>query len=96
MPGLHVIILFQLIEVLADAIQSAQAVIGGFVYQGNNAPELRGKYLFADFVPGRVFYADTQEMHRVGKLATVMNSRSSPTRAKANGKIWKIIGTRRS
>ena len=35
-------------------------MVGGFVYQGSAAPELRGKYLFADFVTGRVFYADTK------------------------------------
>jgi hypothetical protein len=29
-----------------------------------------GKYLFWDFVPGRVFYADTRQMHSGGKLAT--------------------------
>jgi hypothetical protein len=97
-----------------------------FVYQGGSAPELRGKYLFADFVPGRVFYADTKEMHSGGKLATIYERTlltdkgqpvtmqqlvgNSPTDlrfgtdshgelyvlSKANGKIWKIVGTRRS
>lgn len=105
---------------------SGHAVIGGFVYQGTNVPELRGKYLFADFVPGRVFYADTQEMHAGGKLATIyeltlftntgqpvtMEQLAGHSRtdlrfgadsngeiyvlSKANGKIWKITGTRRS
>ena len=31
----------------------------GVVY--SRAPELRGKYLFSGFVPGRVFYANTRE-----------------------------------
>lgn len=105
---------------------SGHAVVGGFVYQGTNVPELRGKYLFADFVPGRVFYADTQEMHAGGKLATIyelalftdtgqpvtMEQLAGGSRtdvrfgtdghgelyvlSKANGKIWKITGTRRS
>ena len=46
-------------------------MVGGFVYQGSNVTELRGKYLFSDFAPGRVFYTDTREMHSGGKLATI-------------------------
>jgi hypothetical protein len=108
--------------------RAKQRTCGGrwFVYQGTNVPELRGKYLFADFVPGRVFYADTQEMHAGGKLATIyeltlftdtgqlvtMEQLAGHSRtdvrfgadsngeiyvlSKANGKIWKITGTRRS
>jgi glucose/arabinose dehydrogenase len=105
---------------------TGHAVVGGFVYRGSSAPELRGKYLFADFVPGRFFYADTREMHTGGKLATIyeltlfadkgqpvtMQQLAGNSRvdvrfgtdsqgelyvlSKANGKIWKIIGTRRS
>jgi len=42
------------------------AVIGGFVYRGNDAPSLRGKYVFGDFsrtfIPGdgRLFWLDTE------------------------------------
>jgi len=105
---------------------SGHAVVGGFVYQGSSATELRGKYLFSDFVPGRVFYADTREMHSGGKLAAVyelglfadggqpvtMQQLAGSSRvdlrfgtdshgelyllSKANGKIWKIIGTHRT
>jgi hypothetical protein len=46
-------------------------VVGGFVYRGSSASELRGNYLFADFVLGRFFYTDIQEMHSGGKLATI-------------------------
>jgi hypothetical protein len=42
---------------------SGHAVVGGFVYRGSSAPALRGKYVFADFVPGRIFYADSTDMH---------------------------------
>lgn len=59
---------------------SGHAVVGGFVYQGSSAPELRGKYLFADFVPGRVFYADTKRCTQVVSWPRFMNSRSSPAR----------------
>jgi hypothetical protein len=105
---------------------SGHAVVGGFVYQGSSATELRGKYLFSDFVPGRVFYANTREMHSGGKLAAVyelglfadggqpvtMQQLAGSSRvdlrfgtdshgelyllSKANGKIWKIIGTHRT
>jgi hypothetical protein len=101
-------------------------VVGGFVYRGSSVPELSGKYLFSDFVPGRVFYADTREMHSGGKLATTyelalfmdngqpvtMQQLAGSPRvdlrfgtdshgelyvlSKANGKIWKVIGTRRT
>jgi hypothetical protein len=105
---------------------SGHAVVGGFVYRGSGVPELRGKYLFADFVPGRIFYTDTKEMRSGGKLATIyglalftdkgqpvtMQQLAGHSRtdvrfgadshgelyvlSKANGKIWKIIGTQRS
>jgi hypothetical protein len=47
------------------------AVAGGFVYRGNTVPELRGKYLFADIVDGRVMYTEEREMRRGGALATI-------------------------
>jgi glucose/sorbosone dehydrogenase len=105
---------------------SGHAVVGGFVYRGASLPELRGKYLFADFVPGRIFYADTREMHAGGSLARIyelslFNDKNQPVTvqqlagsaridlrfgadshgelyvlSKANGKVWKIIGTHRS
>ena len=41
------------------------------MYRGANVPELRGKYVFADFVPGRLFYADANEMRSGARLAKV-------------------------
>ena len=35
-----------------------QSVIGGFVYHGLKLPELRGKYIFGDFVSGKIWYID--------------------------------------
>lgn len=43
---------------------SGHAVVGGFVYRGSSAPALCGKYIFADFVPGRTFYAEANECIR--------------------------------
>ncbi|MGH3765630.1 MAG: PQQ-dependent sugar dehydrogenase [Pseudonocardiaceae bacterium] len=105
---------------------SGHAVVGGFVYRGTSVPELRGKYVFADFVPERIFFSDTREMHVGGNLARIyelslftdknqrvtMEQLAGNSRAdlrfgcdshgelyvlsKANGKIWKIVGTHRS
>lgn len=41
-----------------------RAVIGGFVYRGDDVPLLRGKYLFGDGVDGRLFYTNAHQMHR--------------------------------
>ncbi|WP_245866211.1 PQQ-dependent sugar dehydrogenase [Prauserella marina] len=102
-----------------------RAISGGFVYRGDDAPELRGKYLFADLVDGRVFYTESGEMRRGAEPATIHTMRlydengnwvttpelAGDTRvdlrfgrdadgelyllSKANGKIWKITGTKR-
>ncbi len=99
-------------------------VIGGFVYRGHAVPALRGKYVFGEDVHGNVFYTETQEMRRGGKLATIhefqlldrtgkrvtmadlagdvrVDLRFGTDRAgelyilsKANGKIWKVTGSR--
>ena len=100
------------------------AVSGGFVYRGNAVRELRGKYLFADLVDGRVMYTEEREMRRGAAPATIHeltlfdeSGREVTTPilagdarvdlrfgrdgsgelyllAKANGKVWKVVGTR--
>lgn len=47
------------------------AVSGGYVYRGQRAPLLVGKYVFGDLVDGRLFYANEREMTRGGPLATL-------------------------
>jgi glucose/arabinose dehydrogenase len=48
------------------------AVIGGFVYRGDDVPALRGKYVFGDDVDGRLFFTDARDMRRGSrKLATI-------------------------
>ncbi len=32
-----------------------QSIIGGYVYRGSNVPELTGKYIYADYVSGRIW-----------------------------------------
>ncbi|RSM89602.1 hypothetical protein DMH04_06390 [Kibdelosporangium aridum] len=103
---------------------SGHAIVGGFVYRGKEIPELWGKYVFGDLVDGKLFYTNTHEMKRGGKLAplyqlSLMDKAGRPMTmqdfagdrrtdirfgtnktgdlfvlAKANGKIWKVTGTK--
>ena len=36
-----------------------RTIIGGFVYRGSELPELEGKYIYADFVSGRIWALDS-------------------------------------
>jgi len=104
-------------------VDVGHGISGGFVYRGC-IPALRGKYVFADIVDGRVMYAEEREMRRgappagVHELAvfdaagreTTMPLLAQDTRvdlrfgrdadgelyllSKANGVVWKVIGTR--
>ncbi|MCZ6853155.1 MAG: PQQ-dependent sugar dehydrogenase [Gammaproteobacteria bacterium] len=38
------------------------AIGGGYLYEGNAIPELRGKFVFVDLVRGRVFYIETNRL----------------------------------
>ena len=51
---------------------SGHAVSGGLVHRGD-LPGLNGKYLFGDLVEGRVFYANTGEMHDGGPREAQMH-----------------------
>ncbi|PXY35531.1 hypothetical protein BA062_08440 [Prauserella flavalba] len=53
-----------------DCGDVGRAISGGFVYRGE-IPELRGKYLFADLVDGRVFYTESSQMKRGQDPATI-------------------------
>ncbi len=46
------------------------AIAGGFVYEGKDIPELRGKYLFGDIPTGRLFYVNVSDLKQ-GKSATI-------------------------
>ena len=101
------------------------AISGGFVYRGTQARDLRGKYVFADLVDGRVMYTEERAMRRGRPLAALyelalfdesgrevtmpilVNDRRVDLRlgrdaegelylvSKADGKVRKVIGTRR-
>jgi glucose/arabinose dehydrogenase len=51
-----------LIEPVVDLPQASgeHSITGGFVYRGKAAPALEGKYVFGDFVSGRLFGLETQ------------------------------------
>jgi hypothetical protein len=46
-------------------------IIGGFVYRGHNVPALRGKYVFADLVTGRIFYTNAKDMRNGAPRAPI-------------------------
>ena len=49
-----------LIDPIAEYDHSiGQSTTGGYVYRGNAIPSLRGRYVFADFVSGRLMYLAT-------------------------------------
>ena len=50
------------------------AVGSGFVYRGDAIPELRGKYVFADMVRGRMFFIDAEGLSP-GKPALIQELR---------------------
>jgi glucose/arabinose dehydrogenase/mono/diheme cytochrome c family protein len=45
------------------------AIIGGYEYQGNTIPQLKGKYLFGDMVNGRLFYVNVDDIKEGEKSA---------------------------
>jgi glucose/arabinose dehydrogenase len=47
---------------LAYGREDGQSVTGGLVYEGSAIPELRGKYLFADFVRGKFWALDLPDV----------------------------------
>ena len=48
----------------------ANAICGGFVYQGKKIKELRGKYIFGSIVHGKIFSANASEF-ALGKFAKI-------------------------
>lgn len=40
----------------------SKALIGGYIYDGEKIPELRGKYLFGDIVYGPLFYTEAADL----------------------------------
>ena len=48
-----------------------KAISGGFEYEGQKIPQLKGKYLFGDIPTGRLFYVNTADLKQ-GSYAPIM------------------------
>jgi hypothetical protein len=44
--------------------QIGEAVAGGYVYRGEDIPQLQGRYIFGDISNGRLFYFDANGVGR--------------------------------
>ena len=53
-----------------------KAVIGGFVYRGNQYPDINGKYIFGDYLSGNIWTLDPENNNEVELLTTVVLSES--------------------
>lgn len=69
-------------------LTDGETVVGGFIYRGSLIPELKGKYIFADFgrlfadgqpgtptLPARLLYADVDPDGRILKLTSAHSPR---------------------
>ena len=68
------------------------AISGGFEYQGNKIPRLKGKYLFGDIPSGRLFFIKTADIKQ-GKQAPLEEWKISLSGAPET--FREIIGTGR-
>ena len=48
----------------------ATAICGGFEYQGNTVPQLKGKFVFGDIGTGKLFFVNMKDL-KLGKQATI-------------------------
>jgi glucose/arabinose dehydrogenase len=61
-----------------------QSVTGGYVYRGNAVPELRGKYLFGDYVTGR-FWALTPDSSGTNGTTVEITAQINPAPKQIGG-----------
>ncbi len=83
--------------------QAGQSITGGYVYRGSRVPELSGKYIFGDYVSGRIWsleYAPGSDTTVTGLLDTDLNISSFGTDQNNelficafNGKIYRFKPT---
>jgi glucose/arabinose dehydrogenase len=67
--------------------REGQSVTGGFVYRGKDIPALQGKYLYADFVNGRVW-----SLTRSGTNELLLDSDTNPSSfgEDASGEVYLV------
>lgn len=64
------------------------AIIGGFVYQGEELPELTGKYLYGDFCNGQVWTLSQVGDQWVTERVITTNHRITSLGADASGEVY--------
>ncbi|GEM_PF-1500844 len=64
------------------------AVIGGFVYQGEELPELQGKYLYSDFCHGDLWTLEQIGSNWVTERLTDLNVRVTSLGEDHNGEVY--------
>ena len=80
------------------------AIAGGFVYQGDDLPQLQGKFIFGDIVNGRMFVSDVATMK--GKdlteptgsalVQSIQLYTTTPTGAETNVSLTGLVGDGRA
>lgn len=82
------------------------SITGGFVYRGNTIPDLRGKYIYADFVSGRIWGLSFEGTKATGNQLLLESGKSISSFGvdnnnelyicTFNGKIYKVVPDRPS
>ena len=67
-----------------DSESGYGSVTGGFVYRGENAPSLYGKYIYADFIMGKIW---ALEITDDGKTNTLIHDSKANTSLTGNSRI---------
>ncbi len=74
---------------------SGYAISGGFVYRGHQLDGMRGKYVFADLVLGKLYFTETSEMVRGGEPAEINELSIYDTTGKRLG-VQDLVGDERA
>jgi hypothetical protein len=80
------------------------AIAGGFVYRGNDLPQLQGKFIFGDIVNGRMFVADVDAIKSVditeptgtALVKSLQLYTTSPTGVETDVTLQQLVGSSRA
>lgn len=53
--------------------EDGQSITGGYVYQGSSFPSLKGKYIFGDFIQGKIWAIDLPKQGTNGPINSVIS-----------------------
>ena len=68
--------------------QGGQSITGGYVYRGSAVPELRGKYIYGDFVSGRIWSTTYPDEGAVNTLLLESNLNISSFGTDQNNELY--------